>query len=240
MRSKKTFYLARHLTASGVLAVLDLHQRLRSRVSRNFLRVAMFGLSGILIATVFSSVIALVRITQSVQSLIGDSMVGLESAVGMRATVRESQLELLRLRLNPDRKLTSQEIDTFQDKMRALIGKYPRGIIEGMELSYSSAIENGLERYLAALDSLRNNSQPSLEAVLAADQEAKNLVDVVERAYQFNRERIHARADEAGGAARQALSNANLLGWGCALIIVCLALVYFVYRWLALPEESDA
>ena len=240
MRSKKKFYWFRHCAASGVLTVLVLHQRLRTRVSRNYLRVVMFILSALLLATVFSSVVALFRITQSVQSLIHDSMVGLEASVGMRASVRETQLDLLRLRLNPDRVLTSVEIEEFRGKMESLMRNYRSGVLEGADEGNSRAIENGLELYIGALASLRDTPQPPLEVILAADLEAKNLVDVVERAYQFNRERIHSSADEVGGAARQALRSANLLGWSCGLIIACLTLVYFVYRWLALPEESDA
>lgn len=220
--------------------MIDLHQKLRNRVSRELLRVAVVIMSAILVAMVFSSVVALIRITRSVQSMIGDSMVGLEASVGMRATVRETQLDLLRLRLNPGRVLTSQEIEAFRGKMTSLVRNYRSGVFEDADEGNSRAIEAGLKLYLGALAPLRDNPQPPLEAILAADQEAKNLVDVVERAYQFNRERIHSSADEAGGAARQALRSANLLGWSFGLFIVCLALIYFAYRWLALPEENDA
>jgi hypothetical protein len=224
----------------GMLTLLDLHQRLRNRISRNFLRGTVGVLSSLLVVITFSSLLALIQITHSVQSLIGDSMVGLETSVAMRAAVRETQLDLLRLRLSSVRKLPSAEIEAFHKKMDGFLVSYRTGVFEEADEMNAKAIENGLQDYLTTLVPLSDNPKPDIDFILAADQSAKDLVDVVEHAYQFNRARIHASADEAGGSAKQALRIANRLGWSFGIFIVAIVLVYLAYRWLALPEENDA
>jgi hypothetical protein len=228
-----------HLAATSMLALIDLHQGLRRRVSRNFLRVGVGILSSILLAIVFSSLLALIQITRSVQSLIGDSMVGLEAAVDMRAAVRETQLELLRLRMASDRKLEPAEIEAFRGNMGTLLASYHNGVLEEADQANARAIETALALYFSALGPLVGVSQPDTAHIQNADEAARRLISAVETAYQFNRARIHDSADEVGNSARQALRIANRLGWSFGIFIAGVLLIYFAYRALALPEESD-
>lgn len=236
----RSFHWGRHLIALVVLAILDVHQRLRRRIGRNFLRVALGLLSVTLTVIVFSSLLALIQITRSVQSLIGDSMVGLEASVDMRAAVRETQTDLLRLRVDPERKLSADEIDAFRKRMDQLMTNYRTGAFEEADRRNARAIESAMDVYVAALLKLSDSPAVDTQAIQAADDLARQLLADVMTAYQFNRTRVHASADEASNAAGQALRIAKRLGWSFAIFFLGVLLTYFAYRWLALPEEMDA
>ena len=77
--SPPRMHWVRHIAAVLLLAGLDINQRLRRRLNRAFLRVTMVLLSVMLAAVALSSLTALLQITESVKSLIGDDMVGVEA-----------------------------------------------------------------------------------------------------------------------------------------------------------------
>ena len=85
---RKRLFWGRHLIAFAALVGLEGFLRIRRHMNRAFLRPALAILSLGLLVMVLSSLFALGRITRSVESLVGDSLLGAETAVAMRATVR--------------------------------------------------------------------------------------------------------------------------------------------------------
>jgi hypothetical protein len=233
------FYWLRHCLSLLVLLAVDMHRRSRRLVTLSALRV-LAGLLGLLLFTmVISSLYALRQVTRSVESLIGDSMVGLESSVAMRAAVRETQLDLLRLQLMRDRRLQAAEVDALKVKVRGLLRDYRSGVFEPEDEINAERIEARLDNYLQALQSFVDVHQPLSENIAVADEAARRLVEAVETAYQFNRRRIHASADEAASVAQQALGVSNRLGWSLAAFIAFGIIAYGAFRWLAPPTDID-
>jgi hypothetical protein len=229
----------RHLLSMLVLSMLDAHRKIRRMISRTLLRAVLGALALGLLAMVFSSLFALRQVTRSVKSLVGDSMIGVESAVSMRSAVRETQLQLLRMQTRPDRRLPASEVDAFRKKMTELLASYRAGIYEAEDEANVRRIEQRLFDYLRTLQPIVAQPQPQASESEVADQAARELVDAVETAYQFNRIRIHASADEAGNAAERALAVSNRLWWSFGLFALLTLVIYFSYRWLALPEEGN-
>lgn len=230
----------RHGAALLVLWLLDLHGRLRRLVSQTFWRTTVVLFALLFLAMVASSLLALWQITRSVQSLIGDAMVGLESSVAMRSAVRETQLDLLRLKLESERRLSSGEVEALRLDLARLLQTYRTEVFEPEDEANAQFIERKLEGYLATLRPLVDNPRPETETIKVADTAARELVEAVERAYQFNRARIHQSAEEARTSAERAIHVSKLLWLSLALFVSAVALVYLVYRWLTLPEEGNA
>ena len=229
-----------HSVSLLVLLMLDAYQRLRKVVSRAFLRSVVVLLSLGLLAMVITSLFALRQVTRSVESLVGDAMVGLESSVAMRAAVRETQLDLLRLQLTSERRLTGPGMAEFQANMTKLLQDYRAGIFEGEDAANARRIESNLGNYLAALEPVIDNPRPEPDAIRFADAAARELVDAVETAYQFNRLRVRLSADQAGSSAKHALNISKRLWWSFGIFTIFVALSYLAYRWLALPEENES
>jgi hypothetical protein len=240
MIKRRHFTWARHLVVVGVLGLLDLHKALRRQLSRDFLRVVGLVLATILAIVVLFSLGALVQITRSIQSLITDSMVGLEASVDMRATVRSSQIDLLSIPTTTGKKMSADDVKGFLNNMNRLMVDYRTGIFDEVDRANADAIQGALDLYMLSLVPLLDKVNPGVAEIRSADQAARNLIEAVEDAYQFNRDRVHASADEAGGAARKALLIANRLGWSFGVFLVGIGCLYFAYRWLAMPEDKNA
>jgi len=240
MNAKRGYSWLGHLVALLVLLSLDTYKRLRRIISKTFLRMIVGALGSGLLVMVLSSLLALRQITHSVESLVGDSLVGMESSVAMRSAVRETQLDLLRLQLNPDRRLRKAEVDDFNRRLRHLLARYRTGIFETEDEANAQRIERRLAGYLDSLQPIIDAKHPESVAVKVADNAARELVEAVEQAYLYNRQRIHLSADEAGSAARRALQISNRLWWSFALFVFFMLLIYLASRWLALPESQDA
>lgn len=240
MAPNSLIFWCKHLWALVILSALDLHHILRRAVSRAFLRIAVIALSLSLLVMVLSGVIALRKVTHSVQSLIADSMVGLESSISMRAVVREAQLDLLRVQMTSDRNLPLAGVEAFQRKMALLLQEYRKGAFEAEDEDYARLVEQRLEDYVEALQTLIRTRRLDTEMIRHADRMARQLIDAVEQAYQFNRMKLRASAQEADDAARVALKISNRMWWSLAAFAAGILLIYLAYRWLALPEDSDA
>ncbi len=232
--------LTRHLAALAVLLLLDGHRKMRRIFSRTFLLAVVSILTGGLLVMVISSLLALRQVTRSVESLIGGSMARLELAVAMRAMVRETQLDLLRLRVGHGEKLDATEAARFESAMLDMIENYRTGIRDSVDSANADKISRSLRAYMAALTPLAQAGRPAAEAISGADDSARELVETVESAYQSNREKVRQRAGEAREAARLALRISNRLWWSFGVFALLIAVIYAAYRWLALPEEQDA
>lgn len=228
-----------HAGSLLLLLALDVHQRARRVISRTFLRAAAGLLSVGLLVMTFTSLYALRQVTRSVQSIIGDSMVGMEASVAMRAIVRETQLDLLRLRIASDRRLPVSKVAAFEGRIYTQLRSYRRGVFDVEDEKNARRIEEHLGLYLATLQPIIDDPQPDVVAFTGADEAARELVDAVETAYQFNRHRINVSAAEASDAARRALAISNRLWWSFAGFATIIVLIYLAYRWLALPEGND-
>jgi hypothetical protein len=228
------------MAALSVLLLLDGHRKMRRLFSRAFLLAVVSILTGGLLVMVVSSLLALRQVTRSVESLIGGSMARLEMSVSMRSSVRETQLDLLRLRVGQGQRLDTTEARRFEKTITDLLHSYRAGIREEADNANADRIASRLGIYMAALQPIAAASTPATEAIRGADDAARELVEAVEAAYQFNREKVHQRAAEAGDAARLALQISNRLWWSFGVFALLIAIIYATYRWLALPEEQDA
>jgi hypothetical protein len=222
-----------------LMLALDAHQALRRLLSRTMLRVTAIMLAVGLLLMVFSSLFALRQITHSVESLMVDSMVGLESAVAMRSAVRESQLQVLRGQANNNHRLLKAEVETFAQEFEELLGEYRAGLFDGQDERNVSIIERKFTDYQQALLPLVDIASPSSEAFGEADQAARSLIDAVEQAYQFNRAKVRTLAQDASDTAGRALQTSNRLWGSLGAFAMCFLLIYLAYRWLALPETAN-
>ncbi len=236
-RISRTSVLTR-ITALAVLVTLDAHQKVRRASSRTFLRVMTGVLAVGLVSIILSSLFALRQIATSVDSLIGDSMTGLESSVTMRSAVRETQLDLLRLRFASGKGLSSTEVKEFEKKITTLLRDYQENIYDSRDQINVRRIERRLTEYTAALAHVTEQTGGDAMAIKAADEAARSLIEAVELAYQFNLERVHQSANDARIAARQALHIFNRLLWSFVLFTVFVLLIYVAYRLLALPDAG--
>lgn len=228
----------RHFTSTVLLLTLDFNRWFRRRLDRAFLRTLTVLLGLLLAAIVLLSLTALMRITGSVNSLIVDTMVGVESSVSMRSAMRETRLDVLHLRLESNLRISEKEVTTLQRTFGDLLQKYRAGAFEPEDRRTAEAIEREVNAYVAALQPLVENAHPADAQIEAADMEGDKVLDLVEVAYEYNRARLHVSANEANTAARQALLLSKRLWWGFAVITGTMVLIYFAYRWLALPEED--
>lgn len=240
MSTERRIPLFRHQGALVILVLLDGHRKLRRLFNRTFLLVVASILTAGLLVMVISSLLALRQVTRSVESLIGGSMARLEAAVAMRALVRETQLDLLRLRVGQGEKLDEAEAARFEAAVREILGSYRTDIRDEEEVANANRIAQRLGVYMAALTPLVTAGKPAADAIGGADDAARELVEAVESAYQFNREKVRQRAGEAKAAAHLALKISNRLWWSFGVFSLLIALTYAAYRWLALPEEQDA
>lgn len=239
LSSPPLMHWLRHVVAMILLVALDFNQRLRRRLNRAFLRVTMVLLCVMLAAIALSSLTALLRIIDSVKSLVGDAMVGVEASVSMRSAMRETRLDLLHLRLENNLRISAKEVETLQQTSSQLLAEYRTGALEDEDRQNASMIEETFKTYLATLRPLIDEPQPSTEAIERADAAGSRVLDMVERAYEYNRDRLHENAEEATVSAKNALRLSNILWWSFAALMVAILLLYFAYRWLAPPEESD-
>lgn len=221
------------------LLMLDVHRSMRRMISRSFLRLLLGVLSLGLLAMVISSFYALQQVSRSMESLVGDSMIGVEAAVSMRAAVRETQIELLRIQITRGGHLPAADIAVLGNKMSELLRNYRVGVFVPEDEANAVRIEQRLALYIKSLQPISQEAQPVAADARAADQAAKELVDAIESAYQFNRIRIHTSADEVSNAVERALTISNRLLWSFALFAVLALLIYLAYRWAALPEEGN-
>lgn len=228
----------RHLGSIALLVSLDINHRLRRRLNRGFLRVTI-GLLGILLAAIaLSSLTALLDITNNVRALIGDALVGVEASVSMRSAMRETRLDLLHLRLDSNLQISAAEVDRLQVNFTDLLSKYRTGAFEQEDMQTAAAIEQALGAYLVRLRPLVDNPQPSIREIETADTAGAQVLELVERAYEYNRARLHDSAQAASVSAQNALRLSTRLWWGFAVVMSSILLLYLAYRWLALPDEE--
>lgn len=221
------------------LAGLDLSQGIKRRLNRAFLQVTMALLSVVLVAMVLSSLSALLQITKNVQSLIGDAMVGVETAMSMRSAIRETRLDLLHLRLENGLRISAREVQILRQNFTRLLADYREGALEDQDKANALQIAVSLDFYATALEPLVDNSQPETKAIEAADEAADVLVDKIERAYEYNRSGLHENARAANVAAKKALQVSIWLCSAFAVIMTAMALIFLIYRWLEPPEERE-
>jgi len=238
LSDSRRFPFFRHTASVLLMLALDIHQRLRQLVSRTFLSVALAVISVSLLAMVVSGLLALRQVTHSVESLIDDAMVGLEASVAMRATVREVQLDLFRVQLRQDQQLSDSKWATFENRMQNLLEYYRTGSFDPEDEANAQRIEQRLVIFRQDLHPAIDRLNPSVELVRAADKSARELVDAVEMAYQFNRQRVHVSAEQASAAARRTLTIYYRLWWSFGIFTVLIAIIYFAYRWLAFPDDA--
>lgn len=239
MKFKTGMSVFRHIAAILILLGLDIHQKLRRTGSRTFLRATTGALSLSLLLMVIIGLVALRQVSRSVESLVEDSMIGVESSIAMRAVVRKTQVGLLRMQSEKDRRLTLEEMHALKTSMAELLRDYRKGVYSETDELNALKIEAKLSDYMQALQPIIENPNPEYTDMLSSEQAVRSLFDAIETAYQFNRQRIHSSAADARNSAKQALRIAYFLTWGFIAFIGTIILVYFAYRWLALPEELE-